>query len=67
LEVIQSNPPAMSRDIFNSLGVLRAPANLAWNVSRDGASTTSLGNLGQGFTTLTAKNVFLVSSLNLPS
>jgi len=41
--------------------------NLAWNVPRDGASTTSLGNLGQGLTTLTVKNFFPISSLNLPS
>jgi len=32
-----------------------------------GASTTHLGNLGQGFTTLSVKNFFLISSLNLPS
>jgi len=31
------------------------------------ASTISLGNLCQGFTTLTVKNFFLISSLNLPS
>jgi len=37
----------MSRDIFNQIRVLRAPSNLAWNGSRDGASPTSLGNLGR--------------------
>jgi len=67
LEVIQPNPPAVSRDIFHWVRLLRALSNLAWNVSRDGASTTSLGSLGQGLTTLTVKNVFLLSSLNLPS
>jgi len=36
-------PPAVSRDIFNWIRLLRAPSNLALNVSRDGASTTSLG------------------------
>ena len=36
------------------------------NVSRDGASTTSLGNPFQCFTTLIVKNFFLLSSLNLP-
>ena len=41
LEAIQPNPPATSRDIFNWIRLLRAPSNLAWNVSRDGASTTS--------------------------
>ncbi|KAK4819472.1 LOW QUALITY PROTEIN: hypothetical protein QYF61_004698 [Mycteria americana] len=47
--------------------LLRAPSNLTLNVSRDGASTTSLGNLFQCFTTLIVKNFFLQSSLNLPS
>jgi len=57
----------MSRDIFNQTRLLRAPSNLALNVSRDGAATTSLGNLGQGFTTLTVMNFFLKASLNLSS
>ncbi|NXJ99538.1 HLTF factor, partial [Corythaixoides concolor] len=43
------------------------PSNLTLNVSRDGLSTTSLGNLCQCFTTLIVKNFFLVSSLSLPS
>jgi len=30
----------------------RALSNLVLNVSRDGALTSSLGNLGQGYTTL---------------
>ena len=30
--------------------MLRAPSNLTWNVSKDGASTTSLGNLFQCLT-----------------
>jgi len=42
----------MGRDIFNWMRLLKAPSNLAWDGSRDGASTTSLGNLGQGLTTL---------------
>jgi len=62
-----AQPPAVSRDIFTWVRLLRAPSNLALSVSRDGASITSLGNLGQGLTTLTVKNVFLISSLNLPS
>ncbi|KAK4818126.1 hypothetical protein QYF61_006213 [Mycteria americana] len=44
----------------------RAPSNLTLNVSRDGASTTSLGNLLLCFTSLIVKNFFLISSLNLP-
>jgi len=57
----------MSRDIFNWIRLLGAPSNLAWNVSRDGTSPTSLDNLGQGFTTVTVNNFFLISSLNLSS
>ncbi|KAK4827897.1 hypothetical protein QYF61_022320 [Mycteria americana] len=57
----------MSRDIFNQSRLLRAPSNLTLKVSRDGASTTSLGNLCQCFTTFIIKNFFLISSLNLPS
>jgi len=43
------------------------PSNLTSNVSRDRASTTSVGNLFQYFTTLIVKNFFLTSGLNLPS
>ena len=57
----------MSRDIINSTRLLRALSNLILNVSRDGASTTSLGNMCHRFTTLIVKNFFLLSSLNLPS
>jgi len=35
----------MCRDIFNQIRLLRALSNLALNISRDGASITSLGNL----------------------
>jgi len=56
----------MSRDIFSWIRLLRAPSHLAWDDSRDGASTTSLGNLGQGFTALIIKNFFLLSSLSPP-
>uniref|UniRef100_A0A8D0EWZ9 GDNF family receptor alpha like n=1 Tax=Strix occidentalis caurina TaxID=311401 RepID=A0A8D0EWZ9_STROC len=41
------------------------PSNLALNTSREGASTTSLGNLFQCLTTLMLKNFFLISNLNL--
>ena len=40
---------------------------LAWNNSRERASTASLGNLFCCFTTHTVKNFFLITSLNLPS
>jgi len=57
----------MSRDIFHYTRLLRAPSSLALNTSREGASTASLGNLFQCFTTIMVKNFFLISSLNLPS
>jgi len=41
---------------------LRACTSQVLKVSRDGASTTSLGNLFQCLTTLTVKNFFLTSS-----
>ena len=47
--------------------LLKAPSNLALNTARDGAATASLSNLCQCLTTLTGKNFFLKSHLNLPS
>jgi len=44
----------------------RATANLALSASRDGASTSYLGNLFQCVNTLCVKNFFLISNLNLP-
>jgi len=52
--------PCTGRDIFNSIRLFTAPSNLTLNISRDGASTISLGNL-------IVKNFFFISSLNLPS
>jgi len=57
----------MGRDIFHQTRVLRAPSNLALNPAREGTATASLGNLGQGLTTLMVKNFFLISNLSLPS
>ena len=54
----------MSRDIFNWTRLLRAPSNLAFSVSRDAASTTSLGSLCQCFISLVVKKFFLISSQN---
>ena len=45
----------------------RATSSLALNAFRDGASTTSLGNLFQCNITLCVKNFLLISNLNLPS
>jgi len=44
----------------------RATSSLALNVSRDGASTASLGNLFQYVTTLWVKNFLLISNPNIP-
>ena len=44
----------------------RATSSLTLNASRDGASTTSLGNLFRCDTTLCVKNFLLISNLNLP-
>ena len=45
--------------------VLRAPSSLTLGVSRDGAPTTSPGNLCQCLTTLIVKAFFLISNINL--
>ena len=55
----------MSRDPFHQSRVLQATSNLALNPAREGAATASLGNVGQGLTTLMVKNSFLGSNLNL--
>ena len=60
------NPHAMCRVASHQTRLPRATSSLALNVSRDGASTTSLGNLFQCFTTLWEKNFLLISNLNFP-
>jgi len=64
LKIIWSNPPAMGRDPFHQPEVLPAPSSLALNPAREGPATASLGSLGQGLSTLTGKNFFLLSNLN---
>jgi len=59
--------PTTGRDPFHQPRVLRAPSNLALSTARERATTASLGNLGQGLTTLIIQNFFLISYLNLPS
>ena len=66
LKVILSNSPAMNRDTYSYVRLLRALSSLTSSISRDGASTSSPGNLCQCFTTLIVKNFFLISNLNLP-
>ncbi|KAK4830120.1 hypothetical protein QYF61_008547 [Mycteria americana] len=57
----------MSRVIFHYIRLLRALSNLTLNISNDGASTTSLGNLFQCLSTLIINNSFLLSSQNVPT
>ena len=64
--IIQFQPPPMCRVTNHQTRLPRATSSLALNASRDGASTTSLGNLFQCDTTLWVKNFFLISNLNLP-
>jgi len=64
--IIEFEPPAMCRVANHQTRLPRATSSLALNASRDGASTTSLGNLFQCITTLCVKNLFLTSNLNLP-
>ena len=54
-------PTPLSRDIFHQTRLLRAPSSLALNTAREGAATASLGNLGQGLTTLMVKNFLLIA------
>jgi len=66
LKAIQPNPPAVSRDIFHRRRLLRAPSSLASDVSRDGASPSSLHNLCQRLTALSVKISILLFGLTLP-
>lgn len=63
--IVQHNPPAMTKNIFHQIRLLRSPSNLILNISRNGASITSLGNCSCS-TSITVKT-FLISNLNLPS
>jgi len=60
-------PPAMGRDTFHPTRLIKVPFSLVLNTAKEGASTASLRNLCQCLTTLTVKNFFLLSYLNLPS
>jgi len=59
LQIISFQTPAMGRDTFHQTRVLKAPSNPALNTAREGVATASLGNLGQGLTTLRVKNFFI--------
>lgn len=58
LKDIKSTFPAMNSS-YSSIRVLRALPSLALNVYKDRASTNSLGNLFQCFTTLIVKMMSL--------
>ena len=62
-----SSLPSRGRDIFHQTRLLKATSNLALSTPREGASTTSLGQLFQCLTALIGKNFFLISNLNLHS
>ena len=59
-------PSATGRVVNHQTRLPRATSSLALNASRDGASTTSLGNLFQCNTILRVKNFLLISNLNPP-
>jgi len=56
----------MGRDPFHQSRLLKAPSNPALNTAREGAATASVGNLGQGLSTLRVKNL-LITDRNPPS
>ena len=58
--------PAVGRVTNHQTRLPSAASSPALNASRDGASTTSLGNLFQCVTNLCVKNFLLISNLNLP-
>ena len=63
-KIVSFQPPAMGRDPFHQPRVLQALSSLALNPAREGAATASLGNLGQGLTTLMVKKFFLMFRRN---
>lgn len=60
--IIWSTLPDMDGDTFHYSILLKALTSLAMNNSRDEVSTTSLGNIFQGLTTLIMKKVSLILS-----
>jgi len=60
-------PPCSEQGHLQLDQVALSPIQSDVECSRDGASTTSLGNLFQCFTTLIVQNFFHISSSNLPS
>lgn len=66
LRIIQFQLPMVGRGTFHYTRLPKAPSNLALNVSKKGAFPTSIGKLFWGLITLTVKNFFQTSNLNLP-
>lgn len=62
LKIIQFEPPCCGQG--HLLPDQVALPNLALNTARDGASTTSLGNVCQCLITFTVNNFLLISNLN---
>ena len=54
------------RDTFHSPRLLQALSNLTLDISRDGTATASLSTVCQGLPTLTGRDSFPKSHLNLP-
>lgn len=53
---------SVNKDIYSWITLLKAQIRLTLNVTKDGASTTSLDNLYQFLTTFSVKNFLLMSS-----
>jgi len=60
----QAQPPTQPHHACSTMSPRTTPTRCL-NPSRDGDSTTALGSLGQGLTTLAGKKFFLISNLNL--
>ena len=63
--IIEFQPPSVGKVTNHQTRLPRATSSLALNASRDGASTTPLGNLFHCVTTLCVKNFLLISNLKL--
>ena len=57
----------MNRDPYSYIKLLRALSSLTLDISRNGASTTSWGNLFHCLTIHVCKTFLLYTNLNLPS
>lgn len=67
LKIHAVQPPCCGQSHLLLDQAAQGPSSLALNISNDGESTASVGNLCEGLTTLSVKNFFLAPNLNLPS